>query len=91
MAEDSCYNYIASFVDSVDPDDTSVESNDTGMLAITPERGFGFTNQHDGFVPTGIMTGRSNSMIVLSLLALLAGMEGYLLLTTAYRRSRRKV
>jgi len=78
-------NYSAFFVDS-DAPLVSVDSNDTTMLAMSKNRSFAFTNEHDPIPPGGIAAGGPETMLPLFALAFLAAP---IIHKAAYRRRRK--
>ena len=64
-------NYITSFVDSEDPDIPIIE-NDTGVLPITPDRTFYFTNERVYVPPTDVDSGNTKPMRLLALITSVA-------------------
>jgi len=86
IEENEDKNYNTSYVDSIDSS-SSRDGNDTGVLGMSKDRKFDFTNTF--FIPPdmGVSTGTTH-LIVLSLLAGTAGI-GYIVISHLIRKRRR--
>jgi len=88
IVETSDPNYKTSFIDSLNPN-TAVQNNDTGMLPMSADRVFDFTNNKIEVPPTGIDLGGARAILLLPALGLALALTAFTVIKVIQRKKAR--